>query len=311
MRAPTGRSLLCGVLLLLAAGPSPSLAQEAPARHDRVERVPEARAMVQLRDRWFLLNPVGRAAVDFYYRWSPYAAFAVEQPGRDRHKALAVAGIAGLRGLFRGALLWMPAAGALIVLWLAAALSALLRRVPGAREWGGRNRGRLLAGAVAAFLAWVAWAQFHPDAIDQRARIAAIREAFERGEFAADAVQRWSTDADPDVRYEIFYALAERPSAEDRAIFLAGLEDPDLRVRSWALNGLGNLGDREAVPAIVRTLSSPIYNIRYRAAWALGAIGDPAAIGPLQDLLRRDPHVYVRYYAADALDKFQDLPGGK
>ncbi len=289
-----GPARVLALALLLAAG---ALLAEAGPRADHAERAPEARAMVQLRDRWFILNPVGRGAVDFYYRYSPYAAFAIEQEDRDGLKELASLGMGGLRGLFRSALLWMPAAGALVVLWLAALASHVL----GARAR--RHAAAVGAAAAALFLTGVAADWFRPAEIAKRAHIAGIRAASERGEFPPELVESARHDPDPDVRYEILYALAERPADEDRAVFREALGDADLRVRSWALNGIGNLPDRDSLPAVLACLSDPVYNIRYRAAWALGRLGDPAGRRPLEEILAHDEHIYVRYYAAEALDR--------
>lgn len=298
-------ALFCA--LALAAGIAFAGADPTTARRgDFAEKNGPARSMVQLRDRWFLLNPAGRGCVNFYYRYSPYATFALGQEERGRLKILAASGIAGLQYLFRGAFLWMPAAGALVMVWLAALAAELLRRRPGLAEFLQRHRTRLLAGAALAFLVMVAAVWLRPAEIAKRTRLETIRAAAAAGEIPPDMIAACRADPDPDLRYEILYALAEHPAPEDFELFRTALEDLDLRVRCWAMNGLGNLADARAVPELERRLSDPIYNVRYRAAWALGAIGDPAAIGPLTDTEARDEHVYVRYYASAALEQIAE-----
>lgn len=306
---------LLGVVLLTSFGPwrAAVVAQQSPVatvRGDFAETIPAARAMVQMRDRWFLLHPWGRACVDFYYAYSPYAAFAVEQEGRGNIRVLAGGGIVGLRWLFHTAVVWVPLLGALAAVWLSAAATAILQRLPGPRDWLRRHHRRVLGGAVGAFALLLGAIWFHPDAVAKRTRIAEIRAAFERREFAAELIASCSTDPDPDIRYELCYALAERAAPVDDPVFRAGLTDPDVRVRCWALNGLGHLHDPAALPAVAAALYDPIYNIRYRAVWALGQIGTRAAVPPLTALLDREQHIYVRYYAAEALARIQ-AEGGK
>ena len=57
---------------------------------------------------------------------------------------------------------------------------------------------------------------------------------------------------------------------------------------------LGNLKSFEAVPALIRTLEDLESLVRGHAAWALGQIGSPAAIGPLRRRLETEPDDHVR-----------------
>src|SRR5262245_14803133 len=51
--------------------------------------------------------------------------------------------------------------------------------------------------------------------------------------------------------------------------------------RSWAIDGLGKLGDRRAVPALIELLDDDDPHNRMVAALSLGRIGDEAALGPM------------------------------
>lgn len=64
---------------------------------------------------------------------------------------------------------------------------------------------------------------------------------------------------------------------------IAALEDENLGVRLSAVRTLGKIGDRRAVPALIKALE--VGYVRESAIDALGEIGDPRAVGPLIKLL--------------------------
>ena len=64
---------------------------------------------------------------------------------------------------------------------------------------------------------------------------------------------------------------------------------------------LGNLKSREAVPALVACLDDDEELVRGHAAWALGRIGDPSALPPLQRRLRTEMSAEAREEIAEAL----------
>jgi HEAT repeat protein len=45
----------------------------------------------------------------------------------------------------------------------------------------------------------------------------------------------------------------------------------------------------EAVPALIKTLKDPDYDVRREAAKALGLIGDSRAKTPLNEIVKKDP----------------------
>ncbi len=65
------------------------------------------------------------------------------------------------------------------------------------------------------------------------------------------------------------------------------LQDPDRRVRSAAAQALGELGDGEAVPALIQTINQPNCAIRSECIMSLGQIGDPSARPLLEELLKK------------------------
>jgi HEAT repeat protein len=75
-------------------------------------------------------------------------------------------------------------------------------------------------------------------------------------------------------------------------------------VRHWGAAALGQIGDAGAVASLIAALGDPEYLVRAEAAKALGTMGDPRALGPLETVLATDPVEYVRDYAARALGHF-------
>ena len=65
---------------------------------------------------------------------------------------------------------------------------------------------------------------------------------------------------------------------------VSDIEDQVGQDRFYAVQVLGDLGDRRAVPALIEALKDPA--IGYRAAMALGDIGDPRAAGGLKEMLK-------------------------
>ncbi|MEE3717408.1 HEAT repeat domain-containing protein [Tumidithrix elongata RA019] len=75
-------------------------------------------------------------------------------------------------------------------------------------------------------------------------------------------------------------------------VLIAALEDEDDRtdaggypLRRNAARALGKLGDRRAVPALIRSLECSDFYVREAAAQALEALGDPTSIPRLIELL--------------------------
>ncbi|WP_292489006.1 HEAT repeat domain-containing protein [Methanoculleus sp. 10] len=71
----------------------------------------------------------------------------------------------------------------------------------------------------------------------------------------------------------------EHPHEHDLQPLLSRLFDPDKVVRAQAVQGLAAIG-RPAVPACIALLQDADWRVRYRAAEALGLIGDGEAYTP-------------------------------
>jgi HEAT repeat protein len=82
-------------------------------------------------------------------------------------------------------------------------------------------------------------------------------------------------------------------------------EDTDEEVRWKAVYALGKIGDESAVEALNEALKSNSWIVRENAAKALGNIGSPASVEPLIDALE-DKEWRVRKYSVLALGKIGD-----
>ena len=78
------------------------------------------------------------------------------------------------------------------------------------------------------------------------------------------------------------------------------LKDSDATVRRQAVTSLGQIGDREAVPALIAVAADQDVEIRRRAVRALGQIGDDRALDTLTAALK-DDDAAVRRHAAIAI----------
>jgi HEAT repeat protein len=81
---------------------------------------------------------------------------------------------------------------------------------------------------------------------------------------------------------------------------LNALKDKNPYVRATAAKVLGEIGDKTAVPALIKALKDENPDVRTAAAEALGKIGDKRAVPHLIKALK-DKYFYVRTAAAKAI----------
>jgi hypothetical protein len=99
--------------------------------------------------------------------------------------------------------------------------------------------------------------------------------------------------------------VARADKVEDLARTLTS--DPSYKVRVQAALVLGKLGDRRAVPALVKALKDSHPTVRTVVCGALGKLGDPRAVEPLK-AAARDGEAMVRHAAEQALAHLQQAP---
>ncbi|MEK6700428.1 MAG: HEAT repeat domain-containing protein [Nitrospirota bacterium] len=87
---------------------------------------------------------------------------------------------------------------------------------------------------------------------------------------------------------------------------LSVLETPDVDVRKFIVDILGDIGDTRAVPALIGKLDDPDENIRVAAAESLGKIRDRRAVEPLIACLTRYDQSWLDYAAAESLGEIGD-----
>jgi HEAT repeat protein len=120
-------------------------------------------------------------------------------------------------------------------------------------------------------------------------------------------------DTDPHVRESAAESLREIgvPSVQ---YLIESLEDENINIRVGAVMLLGDLRDTRAIEPLIDMMATDFFKkswmLRSEVAKALGKIGDPFAIQPLQKL-SNDRDSYVREIAISALDEIEKKASGK
>ena len=73
-----------------------------------------------------------------------------------------------------------------------------------------------------------------------------------------------------------------------RLVALANEDEVDF-VRGWALDAMGKLEGRRAVPWLINFLNDPERKVRVAAAFVLGSLGAPRALDALERGRAREP----------------------
>jgi hypothetical protein len=99
-------------------------------------------------------------------------------------------------------------------------------------------------------------------------------------------------------------------SVKPEELCKALLEDTNYKVRVQAALVLGRLGDKTAVPSLIKALADTNKTVRAISAQALGQLAAPSAADPLRDLLKREGDPFVRAQAEKALALVSGDAGG-
>ena len=100
-------------------------------------------------------------------------------------------------------------------------------------------------------------------------------------------------------------ALTRRGKLPAEKVFGFYTRSNDPQVRLTFVWALGVNGDRKIVPQLIKLLYDGNLRVRMMAAMSLGALGDPAAVAPLQEMAASDPHNYGKSQANLALKQLQ------
>jgi hypothetical protein len=91
------------------------------------------------------------------------------------------------------------------------------------------------------------------------------------------------------------------PQVKVEDLCKALIEDANYKVRVQAALVLGRLGDKAALPALVKALEDANKTVRAISAQALGQLADHQAADPLRELLKREGDPFVRTQTEKAL----------
>ncbi len=142
-----------------------------------------------------------------------------------------------------------------------------------------------------------------------------LRAAFALAAIRTDAavppmIDALHCDRDPLVRMRAAFALGQVASGSAMPALADCLRrDKDPGVRRRAAEALKEVGGEQAIPALIQALKEPDAAVRRVVAHALGTLfqegageeNRDAAVGPLVQMLRRDPDTQVRRTVAWAL----------
>ena len=100
-------------------------------------------------------------------------------------------------------------------------------------------------------------------------------------------------------------AFAAQPDQFIAALMENAENDPEERVRSFSTRVLGKLRRPESVDVLHRLLKDSSEYVRFNAAWALGELGDRDAAPKLLRMERHDPSAVVRQSAGNSRRKIE------
>jgi HEAT repeat protein len=141
-----------------------------------------------------------------------------------------------------------------------------------------------------------------PEARVRRGAVDALRQLGVRG----SGIRGLLKDEDPSVliaAIQALGALAEKDAIPDLIPFL---EHENSSIRSWTLQALQDLDATEAIPRLIRALNDSDVLTRQRAVRCLGRMG---AREPIPALLKCVADEGTRYYALEALDWLEAAEG--
>ena len=119
-------------------------------------------------------------------------------------------------------------------------------------------------------------------------RALAFRAVLDLGAAALPALRGLARADDPDERVEAVELLGWLGDAADDALLIEAVGDPSAEVRAKAAGALGRLASDDGAEALTEALDDRIYFVRLQAARALGQVGERAAVPRLLRQARED-----------------------
>lgn len=112
---------------------------------------------------------------------------------------------------------------------------------------------------------------------------------------------------DPEERQLAAFELGQTENPDAVPHLIAALDDPDLQVRIYAIQGLRDIPASSSIQPLCNTLESSLNEplIVSNVCRALGEIKDPASLPTLTRLLK-NPEPFTRYDSAYALGEIGD-----
>ncbi|HSW63265.1 MAG TPA: HEAT repeat domain-containing protein [Dissulfurispiraceae bacterium] len=108
---------------------------------------------------------------------------------------------------------------------------------------------------------------------------------------------------DTEERHSVISRTILSIDSESELLKLLAFPEMKYRGKAFAIELLGELGSKKAVPVIMDSLSATSRDLRRASAEALGDIGDASSIGPLLETSQKDVDAHVRKCAIEALGK--------
>ena len=119
-------------------------------------------------------------------------------------------------------------------------------------------------------------------------RALAFRAVLDLGSAARPALRELARAEDPDERAEAVELLGWLGDAADDALVIEAVGDPSAEVRAKAAGALGRLASADGAEVLTQALDDRIYFVRLHAARALGQVGERAAVPRLLRQARED-----------------------
>jgi HEAT repeat protein len=122
-----------------------------------------------------------------------------------------------------------------------------------------------------------------------------------------DNLRKLQSD-EPETRLEGVRGLGELNDSKSIEHLLGAANDPDMRIRIKAIDTLGNIKAKEAVPLLIQRIFMRDTDLgtKQHILASLGKIGDTRATQPITDFLARDVDPTVRGNAIFALGEIGD-----